>query len=179
VFSLFRMMPTQHPSLAPTKVIFLDFDGVIRIPVPGGGPRIEAEFCAERMKRVVRLAETSGARIVISSDWRLRHDRVAVEKLLSPRIPAPLLHGDWRTPLLVPGESGSDESERVPRGSEIVAWLASHPEIDAFAILDDAPSRQFPSLSDQLVRCTLLDGFTAECFEAALKALGASESATA
>jgi len=156
------------------KTVFLDFDGVVRIPAPGGGPRMEAEFCSERMKRVGRLAEETGARIVISSDWRLRHDRDGMERLLEPRIPAALLHGDWRTPFLVAGESGEKdkELERVPRGAEIVAWLADHPEVVSFAILDDAPSRHFPLMGERLVRCTLLDGFTEERCERARAVLG-------
>ena len=34
------------------KIIFLDFDGVIRIPVLTGGPRIEVEFPSMRGRLV-------------------------------------------------------------------------------------------------------------------------------
>ncbi len=154
------------------KIIFLDFDGVIRIPVFTGGPEVDAEFCSERMKRVARLAEDTGARIVISSDWRSRYDWEGMAKLIGYHIPTGLIHSDWKTPMLVEGRPGSDIVIAIPRGAEILSWLAKYPEVSQFVVLDDMPSKCFPLMKDQLVHCQLLDGFTEERFERAVAILG-------
>jgi len=88
------------------KIIFLDFDGVIRIPFPTGGPEIDAEFSSERMKRVARLAVETGAQIVVSSDWRHMHDRGGIVQLLEPHVPWELMHADWKTPFLIEDKGG-------------------------------------------------------------------------
>lgn len=80
------------------KVIFLDFDGVIRIPVLNGGPKIDAEFSSSRMQLVAQLGTETVAKIVISSDWRHRYDRAGMINLLEPHIPGELLHLDWMPP---------------------------------------------------------------------------------
>ncbi|MAS93899.1 MAG: hypothetical protein CMO55_11960 [Verrucomicrobiales bacterium] len=153
------------------KVIFLDFDGVVRIPVPSGGMKPEAEFCSERIQRVVRLAEICNALIVISSDWRLRYDQSEITKVLGKRFPTELLHKHWATPVLAYEAEAGEKSRIVPRGAEIVAWLAEHPEFKDFVILDDMHSRLFPTMTDRLVKCQLLDGFTNERFTTACKML--------
>ena len=151
-----------------SKIIFLDFDGVIRIPVPTGGPRIEAEFCPERKKRVTQLAEETGAEIVISSDWRERYPEWdAMVTLLEPHIPRAHLHRDWATPLLEEVADQNRIPKVIPRGAEIVSWLADHADVKQFAILDDMNSKFFPLMREQLVTCQLLDGFTEERFQRA------------
>lgn len=144
------------------KIIFLDFDGVIRIPVPTGGPNIEAEFCGDRMKRVANLTLETGARIVISSDWRMRYDWAGIAALLEPNIPRGLMHRDWMTPTLTIAPDDSNLEIPPPRGAEIVTWLAQHPEVTEFAVFDDMQSKYFPLMKDRLVTCQLLDGFTEE-----------------
>lgn len=156
------------------KVIFLDFDGVVRIPVPSGGMKPEAEFCSERIQRVATLSEVSNAHIVISSDWRLRYDREGIAKVLGRKFPRESLHEYWATPVLSYDAESREKSGPVPRGAEIVAWLAEHPEVREFLILDDMHSRLFPTMSDRLVKCQLLDGFTTERFETACGLLSVS-----
>ena len=155
-----------------SKIIFLDFDGVIRIPVPTSGPKIEAEFCSERMKRVARLAEETRASIVISSDWRTwQEGRENMAILLEPHIPREFLHEDWATPVLFEATDEDRTPRAIPRGAEIVSWLADHGEVDRFAILDDMHSKHFPLMRECLVTCQLLDGFTEARFEKALEIL--------
>jgi len=153
------------------KIIFLDFDGVIRIPVFTGGPEVEAEFCAERMKRVARLAEETGARIVISSDWRQRYDRAGMTDLLEPQIPRGLLHADWMTPALMSVPTAPKDESAIPRGAEILSWLARNLGVKHFAVLDDMHSKRFPLMKENLVTCQLLDGFTEERFAKAIQVL--------
>lgn len=150
------------------KAIFLDFDGVIRLPVRGGGPNIEAEFSSDCMKRVSRLAQEADAQIVVSSDWRERYatweDMTA---FLEPRIPRELLHREWATPVLTEVADENRIPRIVARGAEIVSWLADHSEVSRFVILDDMHSKYFPLMRDNLVTCQLLDGFTEERFKKA------------
>ena len=153
------------------KAIFLDFDGVIRIPVPTGGANIEAEFCNERKLRVARFAMESQARIVISSDWRHRYDWSGMATLLEPLIPRELLHSDWMTPVLASAHPDTTIVSPIPRGAEILSWLARNPDVTDFVILDDMHSKEFPLMKERLVSCQLLDGFTEEKLELALRLL--------
>jgi len=116
---------------------------------------------------VARLAEEADVSIVVSSDWRHRFDRGEMIELLEPAIPGGALHEDWMTPILLEQQTNSVSNRPVPRGAEIVSWLANHQEVECFAVLDDAPSRQFPLMRDRVVTCQLLDGFTEERFETA------------
>jgi len=148
------------------KVVFLDFDGVIRVPDPAYP--LEALFCAERMGRVRELLEMCDAQLVVSSDWRLHHSFERILGILEPRIEREKLHRDWRTPSL----RDADREEAAPRGAEILTWLFHHPECENFVILDDMPRRFFPLLGDHLVSCNLVDGFCDSSLEKARKVLG-------
>lgn len=106
------------------KVIFLDFDGVIRVDVSEGGWGMGCtDFCATSIGLVEKVVEATGAQVVISSDWRLSHNRKEICKLIGPVLAA-ALHNDWKT---------MDGGERW---EEVAAWLDEHPET-GFVILDD------------------------------------------
>lgn len=133
-----------------TKVIFLDVDGVLNHCDTRGGTPTDAEplpipiepACMTRLNRLI--AETS-AKIVISSSWRL-HARWQV---LGPALVRRGLVGDviGETPDLVNDpiwlnawltRTGAPfDYERLERGWEIGEWLAAHPEVTGFVILDD------------------------------------------
>ena len=110
------------------KIIFLDVDGVLNtvrdFRIFGHG-YINDEFVA----LLARIVEQTGARIVLSSSWRLPgRDKCLVEDALS-------LH-DLEifdcTPTLEPEVDGV----HVFRHKEIQLWLDNHTP-DRFAILDD------------------------------------------
>lgn len=147
------------------RVVFLDFDGVIR--VPDVAYPTEAEFCVNRMGRVRTLLEECDARLVISSDWRLRYSKDEILEILEPRIEREWLHADWRTPAL----RDADLAEAAPRGAEIVTWLYRNPRCERFVILDDLPKRFFPLLEDRLVACNLVDGFSDAALQQARRIL--------
>lgn len=108
-----------------SKVIFLDFDGVIRIPINGGsGHHDECEFNQELMVKVAKLCKYVDAQIVVSSDWRNMENKEEISSLLEPHLDV-LLHEDWGTPI-----TGY-------RWNEILKWLSQHPEVSNYAILDD------------------------------------------
>ena len=107
------------------NIIFLDFDGVVRVADTCGfiGPDT-AQFCGARLRRLRWCCEQTGARIVVSSDWRNLDNRPDIERHLSPHL-AELLHEDWATPIC------------GKRWHEVQRWLVAHPEVTDYAILED------------------------------------------
>jgi hypothetical protein len=135
------------------NILFLDFDGVVRVADTCGfiGPDT-AQFCADRLRRVKWCCEQTGARIVVSSDWRNLENRAEIEAHLSPWL-ADLLHEDWATPIC--GQ----------RWKEVSAWLVRHPEVTGYAILEDfelhfegCPA----AMADRIVWCNNRHGFVPE-----------------
>jgi hypothetical protein len=107
------------------SVIFLDFDGVIRVVVEGGWVAPDqADFCQGRMKMLGDVCRQTGARIVVISDWRNLENRNEIEAHLSPYL-CQHLHPDWATPIC------------GHRWNEVDRWLAEHTEVTRYAILDD------------------------------------------
>lgn len=112
------------------KVIFLDIDGVI---IPYGPWRMDKlhPTCVEHLRRIM---EATGAHLVISSSWRIaKYAQLvglfsAVGIAVLDRTPSGLA-----LPLGVFG-AFTVAGER-PR--EIRAWLAAHPDVTAFIVLDD------------------------------------------
>ena len=104
------------------KVLFLDIDGVVNNKRTNenfeGFIAIDPAMAA----LVQRIVQNTGCEIVLSSSWRLfQNIRNEVErKICKFSDITPILH--------------------APRGYEIKVWLTLHPEIDHYAILDDAES---------------------------------------
>ena len=104
----------------PVKVLFLDIDGVVN------NARTEKQrgdlICidSDLASLIRRIVNNTGCEVVLSSSWRLfKHGRDEIERLVVKCFDI--------TPKL-----------RGPRGFEIQAWLMSHPEVERYAILDDA-----------------------------------------
>jgi HAD domain in Swiss Army Knife RNA repair proteins len=138
---------------APLSVVFLDFDGVIRVTVEKGFfTPDEAEFCQIRMKVLREVAQITGCRYVVSSDWRNMDNREEIEKHLSPYL-AEMLHDDWATPIC------------GHRWNEVSAWLLRHPEVNEYAILDDF-AQHFegcpPEMGKRLFLCSNRHGLVPE-----------------
>lgn len=102
------------------KVIFLDIDGVLNCkstPNPRKFPYIVDLGLLERFKGLI---DRTGAQVVLLSTWR--HD------------PAGLFSAKhWGVPFadVIP------DMPKCPRRDEVLAWLADHPEVTRFAIIDD------------------------------------------
>ena len=104
------------------KVLFLDIDGVVNCATTtqrhrgfiGIDPRLAA--------RVRRVVEATGCKVVLSSTWREEaENRAEVErKVVEIYDQTPILDGF--------------------RGDEVSAWLAEHPEVTRYAIVDDVGS---------------------------------------
>jgi len=137
------------------KVLFLDIDGVLNTSewlkdrVKGTEDR-DAYYLSMIDPAAVGLLnqvlERTGCEVVLSSTWRIAHERPAMQRLLeikgfngaildyTPR------KGTEAIPIRrKPGGPwvNAKFSEYVDRGYEIHAWLEKHPEVTSFAILDD------------------------------------------
>jgi HAD domain in Swiss Army Knife RNA repair proteins len=102
------------------KVLFTDIDGVLNCrgtPNPRKLPYVIDPSLLARFKAVV---EATGAKVVLSSTWR--YDPAG---LFSAR--------HWGLPFddIVPDMPGR------PRRDEILSWLAAHPDVARYAVLDD------------------------------------------
>jgi hypothetical protein len=119
----------------PDRILFLDFDGVLNhtahfasISPTRSAIQVVSDMesfdlaCIARLNTIV---ERTGCKVIVSSTWRHEYGRSDLQGHLVRHGYAGKVHGV--TPIL----SGQ------PRGAEIAAWLAAHPPVDAFAILDD------------------------------------------
>lgn len=146
-----------------SKIIFLDFDGVLncnttkdRITFPPWGALFRG-LDDDKVQLVSKLAEITGAEIVVSSTWRLHFKLDELQEILDKR--------GFKVKLL--GETPHSHSER---GDEIQDWIEANGKPDAFVVLDDIRT-QFVA---QGVQCHSNDndGFTQKLFDQAVKILG-------
>lgn len=130
------------------RVLFLDFDGPIRLMNPETWTE---EFCEDRMSMISRCLIESDADIVVSSEWRKEGEDMVEDCLFGGRLDR-LMHEDWATPVL----------HQDARWNEIETWLHCHPETTGFAILDDC-AKLFDSapeyIKSRLILCTSRHGF--------------------
>lgn len=189
------------------KVIFLDVDGVLACersrtdeykeddPDLIQDPRDKAFVRLERApcRNLGRLCEATGAKIVVSSTWRVvpSQRNFLVSTLTSGEFgkievigDTPNIAGGW-------GDKPAAGSPDNGRGAEIATWLKLHdcyadrPEekIEAFVILDDDHFDSFEKngLMKHVVKCVLrsredrsLEGLTEEKMNEAIAKLNGS-----
>lgn len=137
------------------KVLFLDLDGVLNShrscvafgDFPHGlDPVAVAKFDPVGLALVRHFCKATGVSVVLSSSWRILHPWAEVGAALQ----LPIIDA---TPRLA-----------GPRGNEIAAWLAAHPEVEQWAILDD-DSDMLESQLPRFVRTPHSDGLTWAAFE--------------
>lgn len=146
------------------KVIFLDIDGVLNTYFT---TRRIWSFTFVDTRKVLRLrniVERTGAQLVLSSTWRIADtpmNKMCLDRLKEEfeRVRCPV----WvdTTPYL-PG---------AKRQKEIYLWLALHPEVDDFIILDDM-WQELTWYDDRLVTTNPLKGLNKERAELAIQMLG-------
>jgi hypothetical protein len=153
------------------KVIFLDIDGVLNTHKTTRRLDCCNEFTFVDTRKVLRLREIierTGAKLVLSSTWRFGAmsgafflEREALRELVAEfrRLRCP----KWVdiTPWL-PG---------CKRQKEIYAWLALHPEVDEFIIIDDV-GEELTWFWDRLVLTDPRVGLNKERMEFAIQLLG-------
>lgn len=114
----------------PGPIIFLDFDGVVVTRKQAdASPR--NYLCPNKVGMVKALCDRAGARVVISSTWRVSDD--CRDALAAAGLHSAYLFDDWATPLLV----DSDDDVSV-RGLEIDQHVRAN-NIRRYVILDDMP----------------------------------------
>ena len=108
-----------------SKIIFLDFDGVL-IPLSPDGPPASAEAIGN-LNLLVQLTE---AKVVVTSNWR---NGRSVEQLEA-------LPKSWGYKWSVLGKTQDSDGSRgvdEDRGELVESWLATNGPVDAFVIIDD------------------------------------------
>ena len=102
------------------KVIFLDIDGVLnckKTPNPRKFPYIVDKRLLARLRR---LLDRTGAKVVLSSSWRTDPVGLFAAKY-------------WGIPFM----DVCPDMPRSPRRTEVLKWLARHPKVTRYAIIDD------------------------------------------
>ena len=131
------------------KVIFLDFDGVIRVQMVEGHTIDKFEFCPERINYLASICKHLGAKIVLSTDWRHHSDVLQFIPHLIPYLYRSDDPNHFKTPV------------KGQRWYEIQHWMDNHDDVKDFVILDDwdihfdeAPDY----IKDRLILCDHLRG---------------------
>lgn len=137
------------------KVLFLDIDGVLNSEEWARTAKNLADLDEVAVKRVLNIIAITGATLVLSSTWRLVPELV---ELLRTR-GLPIQH---QTPRFAAFGT---------RNKEIEAWLAEHPEVDAFAIVDDDEDAGY-GLAPHFVQTDFRVGLTAEQAHQIVRILG-------
>lgn len=112
--------------------------------------------------RINLLCEKTGAKIVVSSDWRIatnwqnRLERAGLKNIID------------KTPITVFGQYG--KTYHFSRGEEIQMWLESHLSVKNYVIIDDREDMQQNQL-DHFVKVNSYYGFTDKDLEKALMIL--------
>lgn len=147
------------------KVIFLDIDGVLNsfrsVYAHNGYP---LDFSPKDLKKfdwvavglVKKIAEISGADIVLSSSWRKFFTTKEIEDGLGIKIvgKTPDFWGSFR-------------------GDEIKAWLKANPDYTCYCIIDD-DSDMLPEQASYFVHTSGYEGFTFKDAVRACNILGCS-----
>jgi HAD domain in Swiss Army Knife RNA repair proteins len=102
------------------KVLFLDIDGVLNCPATRNPRHFPYVVDRRLLARLQKLLERTGAKVVLSSTWRL--DPVG---LFAAR--------HWGVPFI----GVCPDKPRSPRRKEILNWLADHPKTTRYAVIDD------------------------------------------
>lgn len=148
------------------KIIFLDFDGVIRVALEGGWVTADAAvFCQDRQRLLRSVCQATGARIVVSSDWRNLENREEIRGHLSPYL-TEYLHVDWATPIC------------GHRWREVERWIDEHPSVTDFAILEDWPQHFEgcpPAMQRRVHLCNNRFGIVPEIAHRLIEQLGIAE----
>src|SRR3954466_5115815 len=102
------------------KVIFLDIDGVLNCKTTSNPRKFPYIVDPKLLKRLKRLLEQTGAKVVLSSTWR--YDPAGIFSAKHSGIPFVDVIPDM---------------PKKPRRDEILAWLKRHPNVKRFVVIDD------------------------------------------
>ncbi len=150
------------------KIVFLDFDGVLNSMADFAFKTTSTLFDAAYIARLNAIVGQSGAKVVISSSWRVRHSVDELRTLLHSAGfkgdvigSTPIFQYDTAQGLCDIGEI---------RSAEIKAWMDAHPvPIASFVVLDDL---ELSPLAAHQVLTDMIEGLRDHHIEQALAILG-------
>ena len=102
------------------KVIFLDIDGVLNCDHTANPRKFPYVVDKRLLARFKKLLSRTGAKVVLSSSWRL--DPVGL-----------LAAKHWGVPFI----DVAPDMPKKTRRDEVVTWLSKHPNVIRYTIIDD------------------------------------------
>jgi len=160
------------------KVIFLDIDGVLNCAtsksycVEDGG-RVIKGVDSDKVKRLAKIVEATGAQIILSSDWK-----DGWNKYYTSQKPSHAKYLDnhlyKKGKLTIKDKTPTIYKGTWFRGEEILTYLRTHRDIDNYVILDDTFFEDFSDkrIEEHLVLTNHGVGLTDADCEKAIKILG-------
>lgn len=154
------------------SIVFLDFDGVIVTFASccAANDVDEDMILPVLVRRVQEICDRTGAKVVISSSWRLMADN-CIKYLRNKGLVAEVIGTTPQCNSYYPHTGGSASA---PRGAEILTWLWSAKmcgrNIQNYVILDDEIDAGFGH-DGHFVQCSLAEGLTSEKMENAIEIL--------
>lgn len=158
------------------KIIFLDIDGVLNSFEEYTAPSrmgfewdpsvmhrcgIQLDLHWDNVKKMNKLIEESGAKVVLSTSWR-KGDDIWWSNLLQT-----LEHFH-----LLPVIIDKTPDLKLNRGDEVQAWLDQHPETTHFVVFDDINEFELtPKVLKNFIQTNFQVGVTDEDIEKARKLL--------
>ena len=115
------------------KVIFLDFDGVITVPP-------KWHLSTNKIKYIKRIVDKTGAKIVVSSSWRMRSVEETINNMIGQPKRCPynkMLNWFIENLYDVTPWISDKKYDGTGRGGEIQTWLDNHPDVENYVIIDD------------------------------------------
>lgn len=134
------------------KAIFLDIDGVLNYTQwyisdrnPGNLYGQEGDIDPMCVERILRIVKETGAKVVISSDWRIawegtlvRLERMGLTRdIVIDKTPELIWRMISRDDYMRDEDFYNERNYEYSRGHEIDIWLAEHPECTNYCIIDD------------------------------------------
>ena len=175
------------------KVIFLDIDGVMNSTEEmialynQYGSSVDTTLpTPTKCKLLKQLVDKTGARLVLSSSWRLSLN--AIQKLIDIFEPYNLILSGFTCHEVDIKKFKDTQYEHIKpryqhsingwgtyiedRGAEIAAWLLDHPQVEKFIILDDEESDIRHWFPNNLVKTATKFGLTEKEVLEGIKILG-------
>lgn len=143
------------------NILFLDVDGVLNNAelLDWAGKHALGD---EQLALLQKIIASTGAKIVLTSTWRLHEDALAILKSILARFSLEIFD---KTTLLIPRKL----SMSVYRCEEIEEWLDRH-TVEKFAILDDKSHAGF-DMEENFFKTDFEIGLTNEIAESIIQHL--------
>ena len=158
------------------KVIFLDVDGVLnsemsRLRADNNKNWMRNEVDFEHLKLLKKIVEETGAKIVLSSTWRLYHPKHTGGVRVTDGLVKVLV--DKMAELNLSIMDVTPDFKGKKRGLEIQDWLDHHKEIEKYIIIDD-DTDMLPEQIPFFVNTTFKDGLTEDLSNKAILILNSN-----